>query len=99
MTRYMKRGGKVWITIFPDKPITQKPAETRMGSGKRVTRKLGLLSSSPAVSCSRSAASTRLPLKRPCVSPFKASYQVQDRYQRNRRWLNNEGRRDSGALF
>lgn len=34
MTRYMKRGGKVWITIFPDKPVTQKPAETRMGSGK-----------------------------------------------------------------
>ena len=34
MTRYMKRGGKVWITIFPDKPITKKPAETRMGSGK-----------------------------------------------------------------
>lgn len=34
MTRYMKRGGKVWIKIFPDKPITQKPAETRMGSGK-----------------------------------------------------------------
>ena len=34
MTRYMKRGGKVWIRIFPDKPITKKPAETRMGSGK-----------------------------------------------------------------
>ncbi len=34
MTRYMKRGGKVWIKIFPDKPVTQKPAETRMGSGK-----------------------------------------------------------------
>jgi large subunit ribosomal protein L16 len=34
MTRYIKRGGKVWINIFPDKPITQKPAETRMGSGK-----------------------------------------------------------------
>ena len=34
MTRYMKRGGKVWITIFPGKPITKKPAETRMGSGK-----------------------------------------------------------------
>jgi large subunit ribosomal protein L16 len=32
--RYMKRGGKVWITIFPDKPVTAKPAETRMGSGK-----------------------------------------------------------------
>ena len=34
MTRYIKRGGKVWIKIFPDKPITEKPAETRMGSGK-----------------------------------------------------------------
>jgi len=34
MTREMKRGGKVWITIFPDKPVTKKPAETRMGSGK-----------------------------------------------------------------
>jgi large subunit ribosomal protein L16 len=34
MTRKIKRGGKVWITIFPDKPITEKPAETRMGSGK-----------------------------------------------------------------
>ncbi len=34
MNRYMKRGGKVWIKIFPDKPVTQKPAETRMGSGK-----------------------------------------------------------------
>ena len=34
MTRYMKRGGQVWITIFPDKPVTMKPAETRMGSGK-----------------------------------------------------------------
>jgi len=34
MTRYTKRGGNVWIKIFPDKPVTQKPAETRMGSGK-----------------------------------------------------------------
>jgi large subunit ribosomal protein L16 len=34
MTRYIKRGGKVWIKIFPDKPISKKPAETRMGSGK-----------------------------------------------------------------
>ena len=34
MTRYIKRGGQVWIKIFPDKPITAKPAETRMGSGK-----------------------------------------------------------------
>ena len=34
MTRYIKRGGQVWIKVFPDKPVTQKPAETRMGSGK-----------------------------------------------------------------
>ena len=34
MTRFVKRGGQVWIKIFPDKPVTQKPAETRMGSGK-----------------------------------------------------------------
>ena len=34
MTRYIKRGGKVWIKIFPDKPVTEKPAGTRMGSGK-----------------------------------------------------------------
>jgi large subunit ribosomal protein L16 len=34
MTHYIKRGGKVWIKIFPDKPVTEKPAETRMGSGK-----------------------------------------------------------------
>ena len=37
MTRYVKRGGKVWIKIFPDKPITKKPAETRMGKGKGAT--------------------------------------------------------------
>ena len=37
MTRHIKRGGKVWIKIFPDKPVTKKPAETRMGSGKGAT--------------------------------------------------------------
>ena len=47
MTRYTKRGGKVWIKIFPDKPITQQPAETRMGKGK-APRNIGSLSSSPA---------------------------------------------------
>ena len=41
MTRYTKRGGRVWIKIFPDKPITEKPAETRMGSGKGSPRVLG----------------------------------------------------------
>ncbi len=39
MTRHMKRGGKVWINIFPDKPITKKPAETRMGKGKGAPEK------------------------------------------------------------
>ena len=38
MTRYTKRGGQVWIKIFPDKPVTRKPAETRMGSGKGAPR-------------------------------------------------------------
>ena len=37
MTRYIKRGGRVWIKVFPDKPVTAKPAETRMGSGKGTT--------------------------------------------------------------
>ena len=37
MTRHIKRGGKVWINVFPDKPVTEKPAETRMGSGKGST--------------------------------------------------------------
>lgn len=41
MTRYIKRGGKIWIKIFPSKPITEKPAETRMGSG-RVFQNTGL---------------------------------------------------------
>lgn len=39
LTRYIKRGGKVWVKIFPDKPVTAKPAETRMGSGKGVPEK------------------------------------------------------------
>ena len=41
MTRYIKRGGQVWIKIFPDKPVTEKPAETRMGSGQRLPGILG----------------------------------------------------------
>jgi len=39
LTRYLKRGGKVWIRIFPDKPLTKKPLETRMGKGKGATEK------------------------------------------------------------
>ena len=59
MTRCMKRGGKVWITIFPDKPITKKPAETRMGSGKRATPRPGSRSSSRSHHVPRLTASTR----------------------------------------
>jgi len=81
MTRHIKRGGKVWINVYPDRPLTKKPAETRMGSGKgspewwianvkpgRVMFELagvpeplpsgGSQTSSPAVSCSSSPAST-----------------------------------------
>ena len=47
MTRHIKRGGKVWINVFPDKPVTKKPAETRMGSGKG-NPSVGWLSSSRA---------------------------------------------------
>ena len=37
MTRYIRRGGKIWIRVFPDKPVTMRPAETRMGSGKGIS--------------------------------------------------------------
>ena len=73
MTRYTKRGGKVWIKIFPDKPVTEKPAETRMGSGKgspeywvavvSPRRSPARLCVWPATSCPSSARS--LSVKRP----------------------------------
>ena len=49
MTRYIKRGGQVWIKIFPDKPVTKKPAETRMGKGSRkcIPRKAGQVTAPP----------------------------------------------------
>ena len=68
MTRYTKRGGKVWIKIFPDKPVTEKPAETRMGSGKG-SPSTGWPWSSPAASCSRSPVSPRRSPARLCVWP------------------------------
>ena len=63
MTRYMRRGGRVYITIFPDKPITKKPAETRMGSGKGNPEEWVAV-----VSCSRFRASPRRSPARHCVS-------------------------------
>ena len=51
MTRHIKRGGKVWITIYPDRPITKKPAETRMGSGKG-SPEWWVANVKPAASCS-----------------------------------------------
>ncbi len=68
MTRYTKRGGQVWIKIFPDKPVTEKPAETRMGSGKG-SPEYWVASSSPAVSCSRSPVFPKRSPARPCVWP------------------------------
>ena len=68
MTRYTKRGGQVWIKIFPDKPVTEKPAETRMGSGKG-SPSTGSQSSSPAVSCLRSPVFPKRSPVRPCVWP------------------------------
>ena len=53
MTRSIKRGGKVWIRLFPDKPITKKPAETRMGKGKGAPEAVGGGDPSRARSCSR----------------------------------------------
>ena len=71
MTRHVKRGGKVWIRVFPDKPVTQKPAETRMGSGKgnpehwvAVVR--------PAASCSSWPAWTGTWPRRPWSAPFRS---------------------------
>ena len=79
MTRYIKRGGQVWIKIFPDKPITQKPAETRMGSGKgspeywvavvkpgRVMFEIGGVTEELAKEAFR-LASYKLPIKTKCV--------------------------------
>ena len=85
MTRHMKRGGKVWIKIFPDKPITSKPAETRMGSGK----------GNPAASCSRSPASMTRPPARLCVWPSTSCPSSARSSLVKRRGSNNESSRDS----
>ena len=69
MTREMKRGGKVWIRIFPDKPITKKPAETRMGKGKGNPGGLGGRGEAGPGACSRSRASPRTWPRRRWRSP------------------------------
>ena len=66
MTRFIRRGGQVWIKIFPDKPVTQKPAETRMGSGKG-SPEYWVRWSSPAACCLRSQAFRRSPRARRCA--------------------------------
>jgi len=88
MTRFIKRGGKVWIKIFPDKPVTSKPAETRMGSGKgspefwvavvkpgRVMFELGGVEEDDAKEALRLAA-YKLPIK--CKIVSKADQQQQE---------------------
>ena len=88
MTRYIKRGGNVWIKIFPDKPITEKPAETRMGSGKgspeywvavvkpgRVMFEMGGVAEADAREAMR-LASHKLPIK--CKFATKADLENQE---------------------
>ncbi|GAB3864158.1 hypothetical protein GCM10027610_112020 [Dactylosporangium cerinum] len=67
MTRHIRRGGKVWITIFPDRSITKKPAETRMGSGKG-SPSGGWPTSSRAGSCSRCRSRTSRSPARQCAA-------------------------------
>lgn len=67
MTRYIKRGGRVWITIFPDRPLTKKPLGTRMGSGKG-TPNSGSPTSTRVALCSRSVACPRMSLVRLCAA-------------------------------
>ena len=89
MTRYIKRGGQVWIKIFPDKPVTEKPAETRMGSGKgspeywvavvkpgRVMFEIGGVSEEVAREALR-LASHKLPLKCKFVKKETAETEVE----------------------
>ena len=73
MTRRTKRGGQVWIKIFPDKPVTAKPAETRMGSGKGRARILGGGGQARPACCSRSAACLRNWAARRCAWPPTSS--------------------------
>ncbi len=67
MTRYIKRGGRVWITIFPDRPLTKKPLGTRMGSGKG-TPEFWIANVHPVALCSRSVACPRMSLVRLCAA-------------------------------
>ena len=72
MTRHIKRGGKVWINIYPDRPLTKKPAETRMGSGKG-SPEWWSPTSSPAASCSNCPVSPRTSPARPCAERCTSS--------------------------
>ncbi len=78
MTRYIKRGGQVWIKIFPDKPVTEKPAETRMGSGKGLPS-TGLQLLSPAACCLRSPACPMRTAREALRLAAQAAHQVQVR--------------------
>ena len=71
MTRHIKRGGKIWIRMFPDKPVTKKPAETRMGKGKGA-RSIGWPSLNPAGFFTRSKVWTRRRRATRCVWPRRS---------------------------
>ena len=72
MTRFIKRSGKIWIRVFPDKPVTKKPAETRMGHGKGNVEEWHAVIQAPAASFTRWKASpTRSPSRRSGSLPSK----------------------------
>lgn len=90
MTRYIRRGGKIWIRIFPDKPITMRPAETRMGSGKgspefwvavvkpgRIMFEIAGVPETTAKEAMR-LASHKLPIKTKFITRFEKEPQVQE---------------------
>jgi hypothetical protein len=81
MTRAIKRGGKVWINIFPDKPVTKKPAETRMGSGKG-NPEFWVAVVRPVVCCSSCRIPTRRSPRPPCQGHPEAADQGSHHHSR-----------------
>ena len=94
MTRHMKRGGKVWITIFPDKPITKKPAETRMGSGKGNPEGWVAVVKPGRIMFEIAGVDEATAKEGPSPGHQQVAHQVQDCFQGNGRAGINESSRD-----
>ncbi len=85
ITHYVKRGGKVWIRIFPDKPVTQKPAETRMGSGKGSVEYYVAVVKPGRIMFELGGVREDIAIRRPAARGAKAADQVQNHRQGNGR--------------